>query len=255
MNWKQIRQERQRVGRPFVIAHGGASAIAPENTLKSFSLALGQGADMLETDLRFTQDGEIVLIHDKTLDRTTNGHGLVSNTTLRDIKRYRIKASVGQEPCDEQVPTLRELITLTKASMPLLLELKDPLFGKKERARRLVDLLTELGVLEKSAIVSFHLAFLWSVREACPSIPIGYITKHNPLPIQTTQLLGPFWPLLLINPSYVTWAHRWNGLVCPLDPNPEPRMRLYLRLGVDAVLANHPARALTVIKESLRPNP
>lgn len=128
--------------------------------------------------------------------------------------------------------------------MPLLLELKDPLFEEEEYARQLVGLLDESQMLETSAVVSFELDRVWAIREACPSIPVGFITIANPFPMVRTELLGPFWPLLVVNPLYVAAAHLRGCVVCPLDPHPERRMGLYLKLGVDAVLANDPARAL-----------
>ncbi len=99
---------RAELAKPLVIAHRGTPRELPENTLASFARALEQGADVLETDLRFSQDGTIVLVHDETLDRTTNGSGLVASHSLDEIKRLRTQAPSG-EYTDEQVPTLVDL--------------------------------------------------------------------------------------------------------------------------------------------------
>jgi glycerophosphoryl diester phosphodiesterase len=250
MDWIQFRQERKKRRYPFLIAHRGASAIAPENTLTSFSLASEQGADALETDLRFTKDDEIVLIHDATIDRTLNGSGLVRDFTLNELKRFRIKSPDGNESFDERVPTLRELVDATNAETPLLLELKDPLFEQRARAEQLARSLDELGVLSKSAIVSFHRKRILSVKEVCPTMPIGQINLRNPFPRWKDELQGPFWRLLLINPLYMTIARWWSSVVCALDLNSEERMDLYLRLRVDAVLVSDPARALKSVRLS-----
>jgi glycerophosphoryl diester phosphodiesterase len=77
MDWDTFREERRRAGRPFVVAHRGAQLAEPENTLRAFLLALVQGADALETDLRFTADDQLILFHDPTLERTTEGAGPV----------------------------------------------------------------------------------------------------------------------------------------------------------------------------------
>src|SRR5689334_15892163 len=93
-------------GRPCVrIAHRGASAQYPENTLLAFERAIAQGVDMIELDVRLTHDGELVVIHDATLDRTTNGVGLVRDRSLNDLRP--LDAGLGQ-----RVPLLAEVIDL-----------------------------------------------------------------------------------------------------------------------------------------------
>ncbi|RIK28454.1 MAG: hypothetical protein DCC55_38690 [Chloroflexi bacterium] len=249
MNWSEFRQKR-RSRRPLVVAHRGVPVAEPENTLSSFALALQQGADALETDLRFTRDGEIVLFHDATCDRTTDGYGALSNLTLAELKRLHTRAPDGRT-LDTPVPSLAELIEFTHAQTPLLLELKDPRFGERGYAEQLVRLLKQYDMIERSAIVSFHPEYVASVEAVCPEIPTGKITLRNPLPTGKAELLGPFWPLLYLNPLYVAWAHRLDKIVAPLDPTPEPRIGYYLRLRVDALLADNPASVLAAIDRRL----
>ena len=212
----------------------------PENTLASFARALEQGADALETDLRFAQDGTIVLFHDETLDRTTDGSGLAAARTVAEIKRLRTKSPTGVF-VDERIPTLIELLCMTQAEVPLLLELKDPLFAQDEYAQQLVRTLRAYRMLDKSAVVSFDTRLVESVARACPQLPSGIITLTGLLPKENAGLLGPFWPLLYLNPFYVARAHRMGCLVAPLDTTPEKRMPYYVWLGVDAVLTDRPA--------------
>lgn len=239
MDWDTFREERKRAARPFIVAHRGARLLEPENTLHAFLLALAQGADALETDLRFTADDQIILFHDPTLDRMTDGAGPVRDHTLVQIKALRTRRPDGALS-DERVPTLAELIEATGGQIPLLLELKDPLFLEHKYARILIDTLEQGGVLRRSALVSFHFEHVLAVKAVHPDIPIGHITLKNPWPRRNAQLLGPFWPLLFLNPLYTALAHRMGAIVAPLDPTPEPRLRCYLRLGVDAVLADDP---------------
>jgi glycerophosphoryl diester phosphodiesterase len=247
MNWSEFLVERRRRRRPFVVAHRGVRRQAPENTVRSFLLALEQGAFALETDLHFTADDEIVLMHDPTLERTTDGHGLVRNHSLRALKQLRTRLPQSNQPGEHPIPTLLELIQATNAQTPLLLELKDPLFQDRRYARRLIDTLRACDMLERTAVVSFAPAHVAAVKTLCPEIPAGYITLTNPMPPAGVELLGPAWPLLRLNPLYVAWAHRRNSVVCPLDVTPERRMRFYLRLQVDAVLADEPAAALAAM--------
>jgi glycerophosphoryl diester phosphodiesterase len=248
MNWTQFYQERQTRRYPLVVAHRGTPLVQPENTLPAFSLALQQGADALETDLRFTQDVEIVLFHDATLERMTNGHGAVSSHKVSELKRLQTRAPDGSWSA-AQVPTLAELIECTHSQTPLLLELKDARFADVIYARKLVNLLDRYDMIERCAIVSFQSAYVAAVEQVCPQIPTGNITLKNPLPTGKAELLGPVWPLIYLNPFYVAWAHRLNKVVAPLDPRPEPRLTYYLRRRVDALLADDPAAVVAGLKK------
>lgn len=251
MDWGEYRRTRGQRSRPLVIAHRGMPKQAPENTLHSFALALQQGADVLETDLHITRDGAIVLFHDAHLGRMTDGTGPIFTQTLAELKRLRLR-----NPDDtwstQQIPTLGELLALTKGEVPLLLELKDVRFLQPEIAKRLVYLLADYGVLAKTAIVSFNAALVEAVRQTGAGIPSGLITMNNPLPRQGMELLGPAWPLLLANPLYVAWAHRLGSIVAPLDLTPEARLGYYLRLGVDALLTDDSALLMQALRKQGR---
>ena len=247
LTWDTFAAVRQELGRPIVVAHRGASACAPENTLRSFELALTQGADALETDLRFTRDGHIVLVHDETVERTTNGHGCVCDHTLEELRQLYTKDPAGKLS-DARIPTLVELIEKTDGRVPLLLELKDPAFTDRDHAQSLIDLLQKYEMLTNCAIVSFTSKLVKSVARLEPKIAAGNITMWNPLPVPGKRLLGPFFPLLYLNPFYVYFAHWMGAIVAPLDPNPVPRLDYYLRLNVDALLADHPAEVLRALE-------
>ena len=243
LSWDSLRH-RDPHARPLVIAHRGASDDMPENSLAAFRLALDQGAEALETDLRFTRDDEIVLMHDPTLERTTDGAGAVGQLTLGETKKFhtRIPAARASAASGEPPPTLAELLEFSRGEVPLVLELKDDRFLSPADATRLVALLEKFSMLDQCALVSFSLPRLQSVKQIAPRVPIGLITLTHPLPRFPTELLGPFYPLLYVNPFYVRWARRAGKIVCALDPAPEPRLHWYRRLGVPALLSNHPAR-------------
>lgn len=250
MDWKEFRAT-YAPDRPLVIAHRGVPGAYPENTLASFRAALAQGADALETDLRFTRDGQIVCFHDPTLERMTDGTGLVGDRSLEELRCLRTRYPGDRALSDERIPTLLEVIALTEARVPLLLELKDPLFCQPAYARILADLLAATGMSDSAALVSFHFEHVLGVRRVAPEIPIGFITIGRVLPKREAQLLGPFWPLLYLNPLYVALGHRQGSIVAPLDPAPERRLRWYLRLGVDALLADNPATVRAALAAAL----
>jgi glycerophosphoryl diester phosphodiesterase len=247
MDWNEYQRTRHQRTRPLVIAHRGVPGQAPENTLESFALALKQGADVLETDLRITRDGVIVLFHDARLGRMTDGSGPLFAHSLAELKRLKLRRPTGGWSA-QQVPTLMELLAMTQGHVPLLLELKDWRFTQPLYAKRLIYILIDYGVLAKSAIISFNAPLVNAVRQTGVEIPTGYVTMHDCIPKRGMELLGPAWPLMVANPFYAAWAHRMGSLVAPLDSTPETRLGYYLRLGVDALLADDPASVLQALQ-------
>ncbi|MGA7607078.1 MAG: glycerophosphodiester phosphodiesterase family protein, partial [Anaerolineales bacterium] len=92
---------------PIIFAHRGASAHAPENTLASFELALSQGADAIELDVNLSADGEVVIIHDSTVDRTTNGHGRVAQLSLTELRSLDAGSFFSEKYHGEKIPLLK----------------------------------------------------------------------------------------------------------------------------------------------------
>lgn len=265
LSWQTV-LARPRSLPPLLMAHRGSCEELPENTLAAFERALAQGADVLETDIRFTRDDEIVLMHDATLDRTTNGTGMVAQMSLAEIKRYRAQRSLDSNTTlgDEEIRTLAEFLEWSGHSgmpndtaphfqspdssaapppraVPIALELKDDQFMEARSAERLVQLLAKHSALERTVLLSFNSARIHACKRVAPAIPIGIITLKNPFPLSDTELLGPFFPLLYVNPLYIAWARRLGKIACPLDPTPEPRLGFYRRLGAPVLLTNHPA--------------
>ena len=225
--------------KPYVMAHRGNRVACPENTLASFRRAIEDGADVLETDLWLSSDGAFVCIHDPTLDRTTDGSGPVEALSLAGLKA--LSASCGRPAfAAERIPTLAELAALLPADRGLALELKSDRFLDPEVGRRLGEELAALGVLGRSVVLSFSRARLDATRRGAPGLPSGWITLKESRPAPGVELLGPWWPLLLVNPLYVALAHRRGQAVAPLDPSPDGRLRLYRLLGCDAVLTDDP---------------
>jgi len=222
-----------RGARPLIMAHRGASDELPENTLAAFERALAQGADVLETDVRFTRDDVLILMHDPTVNRTTDGAGAVATMTLEEIKKLRARKPFAREFGSEPPPTLEELLTFSDKEPPLALELKDDRFLNPNDAARLIKLLEQHHALERVVLVSFNLQRLQTCKRVAPEIPIGMITLKHPLPLYSTEL----------------WAKRLGKIVCPLDPAPEPRLRYYLWLGPPVIMTNHPAQTLAELSK------
>ncbi len=226
--------------KPYVMAHRGNQVKFPENTISAFRQAVDDGADIIETDLHMTSDGHFVCIHDDKVDRTTDGRGLVAEMTLSELRTHNA-ANLQPDLKPERVPTLEEFANIIPPDVGLALELKSDIFLGADIAARLARQLDHLGVFKRSIILSFSFERLEAVRAASPNLAQGWITLKKPWPRMGVEMLGPLWSLLLLNPFYVRRAHRFGQLVCPLDPTPEARLGIYLRLGVDAVLSDNPA--------------
>lgn len=156
-----------------VIAHRGASAYAPENTLSAFDLALQMGADALESDVRATSDRVLVLCHDATVDRVSNGHGEVATFTLEEMRRLDFGGWLDARFGGERVVTAAEFLQRFGRRCPLVLEIKadgvvDPL----------VAMVTSAGLAQEVVFTSFHLPWLELLHQVSPQARIGYLTRQ-----------------------------------------------------------------------------
>ena len=229
--------------RPYVMAHRGNRALLPENTLPAFQRALDDGADILETDLHLTADGVFVCIHDSTLERTTDGSGPVATRTLAEIKQFNAaKGWSGLAPL--QIPTLAELAAILPADRALALELKTDRFLEEPVCQQLASELAQYGIRQRCVVLSFSLARIQAVKAAAADIPIGLITASRFWPMQGMEMIGPFWPLAVVNPFYARLAHRRGQFFCPLDPTPDQRLWYYRWLKSDAILTDNPAETI-----------
>jgi glycerophosphoryl diester phosphodiesterase len=226
------------------MAHRGNSAAAPENTPASFRRALADGADLLETDLRLTRDGAFVCLHDATLWRTGGVSLAAADVTLAELKCHPV-ACGRPEFGEERVPALPELLEFLPPDVGLALELKSGRFLEPEVGRQLGSLLRAFGVLGRTAVLSFDFGLCRAVRREVPGLRAGFITLKGRLPPEgEAEMVGPAWPLLLVNPLFPWIAHRRGLWVAPLDENPDRLLWYYRAIGCDAVLTNDPAATL-----------
>ena len=183
------------------------------------------------------------------MNRTTNGSGAVAQITLAEIKKLSAAYHfTGFE--DEGIPSLSELAAILPGDVALALELKTSRFIEPDVCLKLVTELNHAGVRGRTIVLSFNLKYLRTVQAVAADIPIGWITISCFWPQADAQLLGPFWPLLILNPLYTFVAHRHGQLVCPLDPTPDSRLWLYRLLGCDAILSDNPSATHRAMKQS-----
>ncbi|MBY5839844.1 phosphodiesterase [Rhizobium leguminosarum] len=168
MNPLRMNFETLRVG-----GHRGHSAGAPENTLAAFRKAFEHGGPLAtcETDLSMTSDGELVLMHDKTVDRTTNGHGIVQNMTCSELSKLDAGSWFGEQFVGERVPLLRDALQLGR-ELGILYQLELKIYDRNEvmipKLRALID---ELGCADLLQFSSFDFVQLRAVKAAIPEVP------------------------------------------------------------------------------------
>lgn len=161
-------------GAPLVGGHRGNPAEHPENTLASFRSAIELGVDMIECDVHLSSDGELVVIHDHTLERTTNGQGMVYQHTLAALRE--LDAGNG-----ERVPVLAEVCELARGRVGLCVEVKQipiPYPGLEEK---LVADLRELDVVDQVAVISFQHAAVKRLKELEPALVVGVLEGARPI--------------------------------------------------------------------------
>jgi len=220
------------LGRVLIIAHRGASAYEPENTLRSVRRALELGADMVEVDVHVSRDGHIVVVHDATVDRTTNGKGCVKDMTLKELKR--LDAGLG-----EQIPALEEVIELVRGRAQLVIEIKVP--GIEERVLQTIE---ERALENEALITSFYHPVVKRVKELSPYVRTGVIVASRPLKPITLVLEANsdalFPKHIFVDLQMVEEIHRYNLAVYPWTVNTIDQTRPLIDMGVDGIVTNKP---------------
>ena len=243
-----------------VIAHRGFSSAAPENTLAAFSKAIETGCDMIELDVQLSRDGEVVVIHDETLDRTTNGKGKVNQHTLQDLRKFDAGFWFSPQFTGEKIPPLKEVLALTSSKIPLTIELKKGDLGQYtifDLVDRTFAEVEKAGCLGQVVFSSFDRTALERILEKNSRIPVAYIYNkpwNSPL-----ELVGKYpVPILSCRQTVLTKdnlmkAHQAGFKVNVWTVDTEPEMDHFLDLGVDGIITNHPDRAIKVLKRRQTP--
>ena len=239
----------------LVIAHRGFSGGAPENTLIAFKKALELGVDMIELDVHLSKDGEVVIIHDDTLNRTTNGKGKVAEYTLKELKQLDAGSSSSPPYSGERIPTLKEVLQLVEARVPLAIELKK---GERDRttiidlADRAFQEVEKMGMLNQVLFASFELSAIERIQERNPHVPVAFIsgkdwnspneiTGGKPIPILSCRARA-------LNPFNISRAHKEGIKVFAWTPNTEEEMEQFLKMGVDGIITNFPDRLIKILQ-------
>ncbi|MGL1887937.1 MAG: glycerophosphodiester phosphodiesterase family protein [Reichenbachiella sp.] len=251
-----------------IVGHKGASGVAPENTLASFQKAIDLGADMIEIDVHYTKDGEVVVFHDETVDRTTNGTGMIHKMTLAEVKALDAGSWFGDHDQyrGEQIPTLQETIDLIHGKIELVIDIKSKGHLYYEGfSKRIVEIINEKGAKDWTVVQAYEEVYLEDAFEADSTIQMKKIMMGE----EETHLLAfyvnaksftdhrnkhEFYNTL--NPHFTTLSQRRlfrfkarGYKVFTYVVNEREDMIKMLNMGVDGIITDYPDRMLEIKRE------
>ncbi len=229
------------------IAHRGASGDYPENTLVAFAAAIEAGARMCELDVQLSADRVAVVIHDDTVDRTTDGRGAVASMTLAELRRLDAGRRYRPRFTGVRIPTLDEVLSLSKGRCALNLELKAA--GVEAEVCRLVR---THDALADTIVSSFDWPALAAVRKLEPALGVGVLAdKRAGAMLEEAARLRA----VSVNPRYdmvtaelIKRAHNMGLQVMVWTVDRVAQMRRMIAMGVDGIMTNYPARLAALIE-------
>ncbi len=240
--------------RPIVFAHRGASAHAPENTLAAFKLAVEHGADAIELDAKLSADGEVVVIHDQTVDRTTNGHGAVRQLKLEELKKLDAGLHFSAQFAGERIPTLAEVFEAVGKNLFINIELTNYESRKDGLVVRVVELVKKYHMEERVLFSSFFAGNLICAGNLLPEVPRGILAEEGWSGWLARSALRQRAAPHALHPYFadvtrelVRKHHNWQRKVFVWTVNEESEMRRLFDLGVDGVFTDDPRLAWQVL--------
>jgi len=243
----------------LVIGHRGAMGYSPENTLVSFEDAVRRGADLIEMDVQLSSDGEVVIMHDTSVGRTTDGEGFVRDLPWKKIKTLDAGIWFGPHYSGQFVPSLEMAITKfrsrkTSTGSPLgfIIELKTVKGSGGSLADTVVALLQREKFTERAVVISFDMVALQEVRQADKNISTGLLYSEGTEEFRLQQAATIGAQTLCPRKTCVTskgvlTAHKANLSVSPWTANTKIEMKRLIACGVDALTTNYPDRLRAVM--------
>lgn len=238
-----------------MIGHRGAAGHAPENTMASFRRAVELGAAFIETDLRLSHDARFVAMHDPTVDRTTNGKGLVRDFTLDELRGLDAGSWFGPEFAGERIPSIEEILAFARdVNIVVYLEVKlEDAWGVHHA---LVSALRAAEEAARTMIISFDAVLLENIRKLDATLLTGFLyEKPTPGAIEKAQSIGARQILPradLVTPELVKAAHEADLQVATWTANEPEQMRALISADINGIMTNYPDRLCEVILDCFK---
>lgn len=239
----------------LIIAHRGACAYAPENTMAAFQKAVGFGADGIEFDVKLSQDGELVIIHDQTVDRTTNGTGKVKDLTKDELRQLDAGSSFSPDFKNEKIPLLRDVLENFSDKLLINIELTNYSTISDGLAHKTALLVKELGVQKSVFFSSFHPLNLLTTKKILPEVPVallavpgntGWLMRSNLFRWVSPHIIHPYYKD--IDKNYIDRQHQKNRKVNIWTLNNKDEMQRFVSANVDGIITDDPILAKEVIE-------
>jgi glycerophosphoryl diester phosphodiesterase len=242
----------ETLSKPVVFAHRGASAYAPENTLAAFQQALRQGAQAIEFDVKLTSDGHIVIIHDQTVNRTTNGTGQVTKLPLAALRELDAGSWLSAEFRGEKIPTLNEVFETFGRKLFMNIELTNYATPFDALVLKVVEIVKKHGLENRVLFSSFFPHNLMNAARLLPQIPRGQLIFPG-----GAGLWQRSWGRLIniqaehpftedVTQKLVADAHARGRRIHAWTVNAPDEMRRLKSLGVDGIFSDDPLKALEI---------
>jgi glycerophosphoryl diester phosphodiesterase len=233
----------------YFFAHRGACAHAPENTLAAFQLALEQGAPAIEFDVKLSADNQVMVIHDPTLNRTTNGSGFVKDFPLKELKKLDAGSKFGAKFANEPIPTLDEVFETLGNKIFMNIELTNYNTPMDRLVDKVCQLINEHSLHESVMFSSFFPSNLIRARQLLPAIPRGQLALEGPNG-WWQRLWGNYLDLQAVHPytsgvtaKTVAAARARKRRVHVWTVNDPADMRRLRELGVEGIFTDDPLLA------------
>ena len=244
---RRLYERAREAGTPLVGGHRGNPAEQPENTLPSFRSAIELGVDIIECDVHVSSDGQLVVIHDHTLERTTDGSGLVRDHSLAELRE--LDAGYG-----ERVPLLSEVCEVARqGGVGLCVEMKQTPIPYPDLEEKLVRQLAELEMLEQTAVISFHHGAVLRIKELEPRLSTGVLEGSRPIdPVALMRsaradLYAPHYGAMDV--ELVEEVHGAGGAVGVWTVDDGAAAAWCRICGPDSIFTNRPREILPLLKD------
>jgi glycerophosphoryl diester phosphodiesterase len=230
------------LGRPVIFAHRGGSAYAPENTLAAFKRAVEHHADAVELDAKLCADNHVVVMHDDTVDRTTNGTGRVKSLSLAELQKLDAGSKHPPQFSPQSVPSLQQVFEEVGRKIFINVELTNYASPTDDLPERVAALVKYFNLEERVMFSSFNMIALIRARKALPKVPLGLLTFLGLADASVRLRLIRFSPLLALHPNHedvspdiMAMLHRQKSRVHAYTITTPERMRQLFELGVDGI--------------------
>ncbi len=238
---------------PIVIGHRGDKVSAPENTLSAFKLAAEKGADAVEFDVKLTADGQVIVLHDPTVDRTTDGSGKIADLPLAAARELDAGAWFSEQYRGEKIPTLAEVFETVGKRIHMNVELTNYSTPNDALVPKVVELVKEHGMESRVLFSSFLARNLRTAQRLLPEVPCGLLTLSGLLGAWGRTFgwrgdcaaLNPY--LTDVNAGLVDRLHAAGKRLNVWTVNAEADLKRMIGLGVDGLITDDPALALRLL--------